>query len=95
MNAVITYDVSVRQTEVKVEMLKRGYYDAWMANNLRYVLPNSTLWKKDIELAAAKEEIISVISSLNREVGKAEIKLERCIVLSVTPWDGIPGTERT
>ena len=60
MNSVITYDVSERQADVKAEMIKRGYYDAWRSDNVRYVLPNSTLWKKDIELSAAKEELKAV-----------------------------------
>jgi hypothetical protein len=94
MNAVITYDVSERQEEVKAEMLKRKYFDAWRSNNVRYILPNSTLWKLDIELSAAKEELQTVISSLNKEAGKKEIVLERCLVFSVNPWDGIPGIER-
>lgn len=93
MNAYITYDLSNSgQKEVKDGMKKIGYADRWAANNTTYYLPNTTLWKKDTELAQALNDIKAVVAKANegRPVGN-KILLERCIVVSANPWDGIAG----
>ena len=50
MDALLTYDVSGKHSEVKRDLKKLGYMDVWVANNITYNLPNTTLWKKDSDL---------------------------------------------
>jgi len=95
MNAFITSDVSGRQGEVKSAMLANGFHDYWTANNQTYYLPNTCLWKPDSELNAALLIMQQVIQNLNwNQPIHNQIRLERCIVISATPWDGIPGESR-
>ncbi len=93
MEAYITYDVSNHgQSEVKSGMKKLGYSDRWKAHDKIYYLPNTTLWKDDTELSQACADIKSVIANIN--AGRAannKVHLERCIVVSASPWFGIPG----
>lgn len=92
MNTLMTYDVSRRQSEVKGEMKKINYHDYWSDNNKIYYLPNTTLWKKDIDQKQALSEIQEVIRKLNlNQPSNNQIKLQRCICVSANPWYGIPG----
>jgi len=96
MEAFITYDVSACQNDVKNGMVKLNYTDSWVPNGstTRYYLPNTSLWKKDTELKTALADIQKVISGLNaaKTYSQETIVLWRCIVVSATPWEGIPGT---
>ena len=47
MNALITYDITIRHTEAKSAMQAKGYFDYWTANNQNYYLPNTSLWKAE------------------------------------------------
>lgn len=86
MNAVAIFDVPIAQTQPLRDRLKlMGYYDSWLANGVTYYLPNNSLWKPNCELKQAKSEIESLTASLN-------FQLIRCVVLSVTPWEGIVGS---
>jgi hypothetical protein len=91
MNAVIIYDVSTRDQEVKRDMIASGYYDAWNnpTNSTRFKLPHNTLWRPNTDLVIAKTDLERVINNLNQSLPL--ITLTRCIVLSPTPWDGIQG----
>ena len=93
MNAFITYDVSNNgQKEVKDGMKKIGYHDRWLKDNITYYLPETSLWKKDTELAQALKDIKAVISKANESrPANDKIRLVRCIVVSAHPSDGIPG----
>jgi hypothetical protein len=92
MNLVIVFDTSVREEEVKKEMIAIGYLNYWYTSNtnLKYELPHNTLWKSNIEMRDALNDIRNVINNINLRQNNSII-LQRCIVLSVTPWDGIPG----
>lgn len=99
MNVVIIYDVSSSHEEVKQKMLQKGYHDNWQANNQIYYLPNTTLWKPNIELNIAMTDIQNVIAEINSNIiqfllaGTQQVQLKRCITLSANPWMGIQGTK--
>ena len=90
MDAVITYDVSDKQSDVKKEMLARGYMDHWSVTDkttkkkTTYYLPYTTLWKKVDDLATALADIQAVAQKL-------KVKLERAIALPADLWWAIPG----
>jgi hypothetical protein len=94
MQAFITYDINHGHNEVKERMIARGYYSAWMSNSITYYLPNTSLWKNETELATARKDLEETINILNQtpKFTQSMIKLERCIVVGASPWDGIPGT---
>ena len=96
MQAFITYDINSGHNEVKARMRSKGYYTAWNSNNITYYLPSTSLWKSDIELSTAKKDLEETISELNQtsQFASSNIKLERCIVVGASPWDGIPGTPK-
>lgn len=97
MNALITYDISARHTEVKAAMLAngRGYFDSWSSNNQTYYLPNTSLWKPNTTPQTAKAEIQQVIQALNlNQPANNQIRLERCVAVEWSKWDGIPGDAR-
>jgi len=92
MNIFITYDVTHKQPEVKAGMKKLKYYDSWTANNTTYYLPDTSLWKKDAQLADGLTDLKAVISSINQGLSEKEkVVLKRCIVVPANPFDGIPG----
>lgn len=92
MNVLMLYQVSSREDEVKRELQTKGYFDGWSANNKVYDLPKCSIWKPNIEFKNALADIREIIGQLNlrRSGGQPEIQLEKCITVSVSPWDGIP-----
>lgn len=94
MQAFITYDINIGHSEVKDSMRIKGYYSAWVTNNVTYYLPSTSLWKNGIELAAARKDLEDSIRELNLtpKFSLSNITLIRCIVVSAFPWDGIQGT---
>ncbi|MBC6612411.1 hypothetical protein H8B15_15920 [Hymenobacter sp. BT507] len=92
MNTLITYDITIRHTEVKSAMKTKGYADAWTANNQTYYLPNTSLWKKGITPQTALADLQQVIQSLNsNQPANKQIRLERCAAVEWTNWAAIPG----
>jgi len=94
MNSFIVFDVDKRLAEVKAGLRKLGYFDSWKAANSDpkiYHLPHNAVWKRDTELSKAKTDLFNVIISLNT-IAADPINILRCIVVPVTPWDGIEGT---
>lgn len=92
MDSFISYDINIRHTEVKHEMLDLGYFDKWTFDNKTYHLPKTSLWKKGRELNDALKDIQGIIIKLNSGKSTSDkIILERCIVTSVNPWAGIEG----
>lgn len=92
MDAYITYDVNIRHSEIKTQMKANGYSDRWLSSNTTYYLPNTSLWKSGTELELALSDLKRVIDELNRNQPPAnKIELQRCIVVSASPWTGIPG----
>jgi len=93
MQALLIYDLNFGQSELKTLMRSRGYFSAWVSNGVTYQLPQSTLWKPDLELKTALTDIQNSIAELNRtgQFSLNNIILTRCIVVSASPWDGIPG----
>lgn len=93
MQAFITYDLNIGHNDVKKSMLNIGYHHLWTSNNTIYYLPNTSLWKPDIELKTALNDIQNTIRQLNTTGSYIHnnIILQRCIVLSAHPWSGIQG----
>ena len=94
MNTLITYDVSRRQPEVKKALKNLNYLDFWANNHITYYLPDTTLWKKDIEQGDALKEMKAVIAKLNQgQPVYNQIELERCACVNVDLWAVIPGKQ--
>jgi len=83
-DALITYDVSSKQIEMKERLKVKGYMDRWLANGRTYYLPNTTLWKQNTTAEQGKSDMIEVANYLR-------INLERAIVVPTSPWSGIEG----
>lgn len=92
MEALIIFDVNTGNNEVKIGLRNLGYHSAWVNTNnkITYYLPDNTVWKPDIELSVALTDVQNVIKDLNNKGGN--IILQRCIVVSAHPWDGVPGS---
>lgn len=92
MNALITYDITIRHTEVKSAMKVKGYFDSWSANNQTYYLPNTSLWKKDATPQTAMAEMQEAIQTLNyNQPANKQIRVERCAAVEWSNWAAIPG----
>ena len=93
MQAFITYDLNRGHNDVKRLMLDIGYHHLLTSNSIIYYLPNTSLWKPDIELKTALNDIQNTINQLNTTglYIHDNIILQRCIVLSAHPWSGIQG----
>ncbi|HVO18646.1 MAG TPA: hypothetical protein VMU15_05285 [Anaeromyxobacter sp.] len=63
MTTILTYDVSGRKREVRAEMLARGYRDRG----------GRTLWKGEIALATALEDIAAVARKLRVKIRRAVV----------------------
>jgi hypothetical protein len=84
MGSIVSYDVSARQTEVKNDMIARGYADSFTWEGKTYYLPYTTLWKKDATVQTALADIKAAAAA-------QRVTLERAIALPEDPWAGIPG----
>jgi hypothetical protein len=83
-SAVITYDVSGKQAEVKKRMKALGYLDAWKSGEIVYYLPNTTLWKKGKTKTDAISDLLGIAQALS-------VKVERAMAFNSDPWYGIKG----
>lgn len=93
---VLIYDVTICHAEVKAEMTKKGYSEAWKKDGKIFSLPHNCLFvSKDTESDADRpknlnliiEEIRSVIKSLN--VGREKkIGLSATFAFQSRPWSG-------
>ncbi len=71
MDALVTYDVSGRQDEVRAAMLARGYHDYGTLPNDRPDLRDSTLWRKDTGLLEALQDIKAAANECQVTLEKA------------------------
>ena len=93
-NAVVIFDVSANEYEnVVAEMRKVGYFSWWSSDNISYLLPHNTVWKKDTEFDAAITDLKNSITRINLTRGANKIQLIRYLVLNSTPWKATPTTE--
>lgn len=91
---LLTYDVSQRHSEVKAALRKKSFYDYWTDNDVKYHLPNTTMWKKGdtITELTVLNDMKAVIADLNRgEPSNRTIILERCVSVVFASWAAIPG----
>ncbi|HET6439199.1 MAG TPA: hypothetical protein VFG59_14115 [Anaeromyxobacter sp.] len=72
MTTILTYDVSGRQQEVRAEMLARGYRDRGTPGERR-ARADRTLWKGEIALATALEDIAAVARKLRVKIRRAVV----------------------
>lgn len=93
MKILITYDVSQSQPEVKKELMARGFFDDWIADEKTYYMPNTTLWHPNLTGPdEAKRIIHDVIAKLNlNEPANKKIRIERFIAVPCESWSGIEG----
>jgi len=90
---LLTYDINIKQTEVKNEMKEIGYFERIRIPEIKsYTLPNTTLWKKEEELRVVTvlNDLQEVISVLNKGIAtKDKIILEKAMAVEFTTWKAI------
>lgn len=92
MNAVLIFDVSQEQQRIKEKLTQIGYYNRWTSKSSSYYLPNNVMWKPNIELPQAKKDLETIVATVNNETN-LNITIQRLIILSSNPWDGIEGIQ--
>ena len=73
MAAILSYEVSGKQQEVRAEMLSRGYLDRWTAGGEGRPTEARTLWKGGIAVAMALEDIAAVARKLQVRIRRAVV----------------------
>ena len=89
---LLTYDINIKQTEVKNAMKEKGYSERIRktTETKTYTLPNTTLWKKADELRTITvlNELKEVIETLNKGIAiKDKIILEKAMAVEFTSWE--------
>lgn len=90
MDILINYDLAEKageeskHTAVKEGMKALRYMESFTVNKVRYYLPNTTLWKKEITSEQAKNDLLGVAKTVGADV-------ERLIATQFINWDAIPG----
>jgi hypothetical protein len=74
MDALVRYDVSGKQDEVRAVMLARGYHDHAAFPGGRHRLTDATLWRKNTELLEALQDIRAAAN-------ECQVTLERAVVI--------------
>ena len=93
-NVLLTYDISQRHSEVKAALKAKGLRDSWTNENVKYNLPNTTMWKMGdiVTPTTVLADMNTVIADLNRnQPADKVIRLERCMSVAFAGWAGIPG----
>jgi hypothetical protein len=75
MAAILSYEVSGKQQEVRAEMLSRGYLDRWTSGGEGRPAEAPTLCKGGIALPIALEDIAAVARKL-------QVRIRRAVVVS-------------
>lgn len=93
-NVLLTYDINIKQTEVKNAMKEKEYFEEKYSNKSHktYTLPNTTLWKQANELTTVTvlNDLNKVIEEINRGLApKDKIILEKAIAVEFTNWSAI------
>ncbi len=73
MDALVTFDVSGKQDEVRALMLARGYHDCGTPPNPAQLL-EATLWRKDTGLLEALQDIKAAAN-------ECQVTLQKAVVL--------------
>ena len=73
MAAILTYDVSGKPNEVRAEMLARGYRDQGARGGAAGTPGARTLWKGEVALATALEDIAAVARKLGVRIRRAVV----------------------
>ncbi len=71
MVAILTYDVSGKQQEVRSEMLARGYLERGTPAGRGFRAAGRTVWKSGIALPTALEDIAAVARQLQVRIQRA------------------------
>ena len=89
MQALIIFDVNQGENAIKTEMIRLGYFTRWVWNDITYNLPHNVVWKPEMELKIAQENLNRVIDQLNTTptFSVNRITLLRCLVVSSTTWE--------
>ena len=90
-SVIISYDVSgERQSEVKNQLLKKGYVDTVTGDDGIVVkLPKSTLYKeKEGTVKIAFNDVVQAVAETNKDLksDEPETNLERFIATKELPW---------
>ncbi len=74
MDALVTYDVSGKQVEVRAVMLARGYHEHGTSPRGKHRVPSPALWRKDTGVLEALQDIEAAAS-------ECRVTLERALVV--------------
>lgn len=93
-NILLTYDINIKQTNVKNAMIRKGYSEEKYSFSSRktFTLPNTTLLKKEEELRVVTvlNDLQEVIDVLNKGIAtKDKIILEKAMAVEFTTWKAI------
>lgn len=93
MKILLAYDVSKRQTEVKDALKSRGFHDRWVKQNVRYFLPDTTVWHPNLNNPGEAITIFKdVIAILNKgQLPENVIKIDRLIAVEFSLTSEIEG----
>lgn len=91
---LLTYDINIRQTNVKNAMIRKWYSEEKYSFSSRktFTLPNTTLWKKEEELRVVTvlNDLKEVIDVLNKGIAtKDKIIVEKAMAVEFTTWKAI------
>ena len=85
MKTLLTYDVSQKHTEIKSELLTKGYKKKYtLSSGVECNLPNTTVWKDNTSPTAA-------IADLTGITDKLRVRLERAFAVDFDTAHGIKG----
>lgn len=96
MDILVTYDISESslKKDVKKEMNSLGYMSFWTdgSTDEQFHLPESTVWKKNIELREATADLRSAIERVKQDKNSPNLKLVRYVAVPSSPWTAIKGS---
>ncbi|MCM2352140.1 MAG: hypothetical protein NDI63_00895 [Pseudobdellovibrio sp.] len=84
MGIVIAYDVSDKNSQMKMELKSKGYTDYWNTDGVRYNLPNTTLFHPNKNTEQGLQDMKDAAARLT-------IRLQRAIAVPSSPFSAIPG----
>lgn len=87
MATLLTYDVSTKHTEVKVELGKLGYYWEFIQDSHRYSMPNTAVLHKNRTTSEALRDIERISKEVNATLERAfTTEIENAWIRPETPY---------
>lgn len=93
-NIVLAYTINKHHSDVKSELLKRGFQDYVTSyNKVKCYLPSATLWHPNLVNANNGREIFQeIVDTLNKNYGTNDkIQIRQLIAFIESGWSALPG----